>query len=188
MVSLIQLWLPILLSAAFVFVASSVVHMVLKWHNSDYRKLPDEDGLRAALRKAPPAPGQYFAPHCTDMKQLRDPAMQQKFVEGPVVAVTIRPNGLPTMGKALGQWFALTLLVSFLTAYIAAHTLAAGAAPMQVLRITASIGFLAYATGAIQEGVWMGKPWASVAKYLADALLYAFAGAAAFAWLWPSGA
>ena len=29
-----QLWLPILLSAVFVFLASSVIHMALKWHNS----------------------------------------------------------------------------------------------------------------------------------------------------------
>jgi len=34
--------LPILLSAVFVFVASSVVHMVLPWHKGDYLQVPEE--------------------------------------------------------------------------------------------------------------------------------------------------
>ena len=46
MVSLAALWLPILLSAVVVFIASSLFHMVLPFHRSDYRQLPDEDKLR----------------------------------------------------------------------------------------------------------------------------------------------
>ena len=52
MVSLTSLWLPILLSAVIVFVASSIMHMVLPYHKSDYRKLPDEDRVTDALRSA----------------------------------------------------------------------------------------------------------------------------------------
>ena len=36
MVGLAALWLPILLSAVIVFVASSLIHMVSGWHKSDY--------------------------------------------------------------------------------------------------------------------------------------------------------
>ena len=52
MVSLANLWLPVLLSAVIVFFASSIIHMVLPYHRSDYKKLPDEDNVRAALRAA----------------------------------------------------------------------------------------------------------------------------------------
>ena len=52
MVSLASLSLPILLSAVIVFFASSIIHMVLPYHRSDYKKLPDEDNVRAALRSA----------------------------------------------------------------------------------------------------------------------------------------
>ena len=52
MVSLTQLWVPIILSAVIVFLASSLIHMVFKWHNADYRRLPDEDAVRAALLTA----------------------------------------------------------------------------------------------------------------------------------------
>jgi hypothetical protein len=187
MVTLMQLWLPIVLGAVFVFVASSLIHMVFKWHNADYRKLPNEDDVRGVLGKGALAPGQYSVPHCLGPKDMQDAGIQARFKEGPVAMLWVLPNGLPNMGKMLGQWFALNLLVCFLIAYVAANTLSAGAAPMHVLRVTASIGFIAYAIGGISDGIWFGKPWAAVAKDLLDALIYAFAGGAAFAWLWPAG-
>ena len=54
MVSLGSLWLPIVLSAVLVFITSSIIHMVLKYHNRDYRKLPNEDAVRAAIRAGNP--------------------------------------------------------------------------------------------------------------------------------------
>jgi hypothetical protein len=49
-VPLSALWLPIVLSAVLAFVLGSVIHLVLKHHNSDYRQLPNEDAVRAAIR------------------------------------------------------------------------------------------------------------------------------------------
>ena len=60
-VSLTSLWLPILLSAVIVFIASSVIWMVIQYHNSEWKKLPDEEAARSALRGA--SPGQYSVPH-----------------------------------------------------------------------------------------------------------------------------
>lgn len=53
MISLVALWLPILLSAVIVFFASFIMHMVLTYHKTDYRKLPDEERVTDALRSAP---------------------------------------------------------------------------------------------------------------------------------------
>ena len=50
MISLTALWLPILVSAVIVFFASAIMHMVLAYHKSDYRKLPDEDLLLSDIR------------------------------------------------------------------------------------------------------------------------------------------
>jgi hypothetical protein len=50
MVSPGSLWLPILLSSVLVFIVSAIVHMVLKYHNKDYTRLPNEDAVRAAIR------------------------------------------------------------------------------------------------------------------------------------------
>ena len=119
------LWLPIVLSAVLVFVVSAIIHMVLKYHNRDYTKLPNEDAVRAALRAGNPEPRQYIIPYCPDPKEMESPEMQQKFIEGPVGVLNLRRPGPPTMGPMLFQWFVFILVVSFFVAYLAAHTLAA---------------------------------------------------------------
>ena len=50
MVSLAALWLPIVVSAVIVFLASWIVHMFLPYHHSDFAKLPQEDAVLDALR------------------------------------------------------------------------------------------------------------------------------------------
>ena len=68
MVQIWALWLPVVLSAVIVFVASSVLHMVLKYHQSDYKQLPEEGSVTEAMRKAGVAPGDYHFPYATSMK------------------------------------------------------------------------------------------------------------------------
>lgn len=62
MVSLSELWLPILLSAIVVFAASSLIHMVLPFHKSDYTKVPREDDVMTALRSFSIPPGDARSP------------------------------------------------------------------------------------------------------------------------------
>ena len=52
------LWLPILSTATLIVIASSLSHMVFKWHNADDKKLANEGDVRAAIRTGSPAPGQ----------------------------------------------------------------------------------------------------------------------------------
>jgi hypothetical protein len=185
MVTLAQLWIPILLSAVCVFAASSLIHMVVKWHASDYKALANEDEVRAAIRKGTPAPGQYVLPHCADMKDMEKPEVQQKYKDGPVGFLVISPSGVPAMGAALGKWFAFAILVAFTAAYLASRTLAPGTHYLQVFRVVGAVSFLAYGFGSIPMGIWMGKPWGSVVKDLADALIYGLLSAGVFGWLWP---
>ncbi|MDP1832247.1 MAG: hypothetical protein Q8K67_09325 [Geothrix sp.] len=184
-VSLAQLWIPILLSAVCVFAASSLIHMVLKWHASDYRALSNEDEVRAAIRKGTPAPGQYVLPHCADMKDMAKPGMQQKYKDGPVGFLMLSPSGAPNMGKALGQWFLYSVVVAFMAAYVASRTLGPGTHYLQVFRVVGAVSFLTYGFGSIPMGIWAGKPWGSVIKDLADALIYGLLSAGVFGWLWP---
>ncbi|WP_257306179.1 hypothetical protein [Geothrix campi] len=184
-IPLAHLWLPIILSAVFVFVVSSLIHMVLKWHNSDYRALPNEDEVRAAIRKGSPTPGQYVIPYCGDMKEMGKPEVQQKYTDGPVGFLMLGPNGTPNMGKALGLWFLYAVAVAFMAAYVASRTLAPGTHYLQVFRVVGAVSFLTYAGGSVQMGIWAGKPWRSVVKDLIDGLLYGLVSAGAFGWLWP---
>ena len=185
MVSLGSLWLPIVLSAVLVFITSSLIHMVLKYHASDYQQLPNEDAVRAAIRAGNPKPAQYILPYCPGMKEMNSPEMQKKFVEGPIAVMNLRRPGPPGMGPSLGQWFVFSLIVSFFIAYIAAHTIPQGTPYLGVFRVVGAVGFLAYAAGQIPAAIWMGKPWSIASKEVIDGLLYGLVTAGTFGWLWP---
>ena len=184
MVSLFALWLPILLSAVIVFVASSIIHMVLPYHRSDYKQLPDEDKLRAALRSAGLQPGLYHFPFCTH-KEMNTPAAQEKFKEGPVGFVTIFPSGPPNMPKFLGLWFVYCLILGVFTAYLTGRTVAFGAHYRVVFRVVGTAAFMAYGLGPMVNGIWKGQPWSVVFKEAFDGLVYALLTAGTFGWLWP---
>ena len=185
MISLGQLWIPILLSAVLVYGASSLIHMVFKWHNSDYRKLANEDEVRAAIRSASPAPGQYIIPYCADPKDMQKDEVQKKFKEGPVGFLMLRPPSAPSMGKPLALWFLLNVIIAVVAGYLASKTVPVGAGFLAVCRVVSLVTFLAYACGGLQAAIWMGKPWNSAAKEILDAFIYALVSALAFAWLWP---
>jgi hypothetical protein len=125
MTPLSALWLPIVLSAVIVFVVSSIMHMLLPYHRSDYKGLPDEDKLLPALRAAGLKRGLYIFPFTTH-KDIKSPAVIEKYKQGPVGMMTIFPSGPPVMPKFLGLWFAYCLLIGFFVAYLTAHTVAPG--------------------------------------------------------------
>ena len=180
-----QLWLPIIATAIFIFIASSLIHMVFKWHNADYRKLGNEDEVRAAIRAGAPAAGQYVLPHCVDMKEMQGAVMLQKFTEGPVAVLTVRENGAPKMGAALAMWFVFSLAIAAIAGALAAAAFGMKGNVGQAANLVGAVSFLAYAGGSVPMAIWMGKPWGSVAKDFLDAAIYAVISACVFQWLWP---
>ena len=182
---LLLLWLPILVTAVAVFVASSLIHMVFKWHNLDYKKLTNEDAVLAAIRAGSPEPGQYVLPHCADMKDLQTEELQKKFREGPVGFMTLKRPGPPTIGGALGKWFVFNLAVAGIVGVIALRMYGLQADPRRAAHLVGVLSLLTYSGGSVQQGIWMGKPWGSVAKDLLDGAIYATVSALSFWWLWP---
>lgn len=178
------LWLPIVLSAVIVFIASSIMHMVLPYHRSDYKRLPDEEKVLAGLRGAGLSRGLYIFPF-TNHKEMKSPAVVEKYNQGPVGMMTIFPSGPPVMPKFLGQWFGYCLLISFFVAYLTAHTVPAGTYYLAVFRVVGTAAFLAYGLGTISNGIWRGQPWSFVIKEVIDGLVYALLTAGTFGWLWP---
>lgn len=181
-----SLWLPVIVSAVVVFVASSIVHMALKYHKADYKALPNEDAVRDAIAKGNPAPGVYHTPHCADMKQMKDPAIVAKFEKGPVALITVMPKGAPMLPKHLALWFAFSVLVSFVAAYVARHTLQAGADGMLVMRITGTVAFAGYALSSLSDSIWKGQPWSNTARAFLDGAIYALLTGLVFRLMWPA--
>lgn len=185
MVILGQLWAPILLSAVLVFIASSIIHMVIQWHKGDYKGLANEDEVRGAIRKGNPPPALYVFPYCSDMKKMAEPDMQKKYAEGPVGVLTILRTGAPSMGPMLGKWFVYNLFISLVVACLAARVLPPGSEYLVVFKAVGLATWLGYAGATPSHSIWMGRPWSIAFKDMVDALIYAAVTAGTFGWLWP---
>ena len=184
MVPMTSLWLPILLSAVLVFVASSVLHMVLTYHRADFAKVPNEDAAMDALRSVPP--GDYMMPHASTPAAMKDPAFVEKVKRGPMAVLTIMRGDLASgFKKSLAQWFVYSLVVSVFAAYIAGRARGPGAEYLDVFRFAGTTAFLGYALAMAQQSIWYGRKWSTTVKSMVDGLIYALLTAGVFGWLWP---
>ncbi|MBT5218861.1 MAG: hypothetical protein HOI35_03020 [Woeseia sp.] len=187
-ISLLHLWAPILLGTFLAWIASGVIHMVIKYHNSDYQPLSNEDEVMDAVRNGSPTMGSHNMPYCVDMNEMKNESMQQKYKNGPVAFLTVLPTGMPPMGKLMLQQIGFFLFGSVLIAYCAVLALEPGTDYMVIFRFVATTGFLACGWGVIPFSIWYGHLWSTTAKYLLDALIYGLVVAGSFAWLWPAAA
>ena len=185
MVSVTSLWLPILLSAVFVFAVSSIIHMVLPYHRTDFRKLPSETELQEALRKFSIPPGDYMLPHAGGPEGMKKPEFLDKMNKGPVAVMTVMKSGPWNMGQNLMQWFLYCVIVGALAAYIAGRALEPGASYLRVFRFAGAAAFLCYAVALWQDSIWYKRAWSTTAKNTFDGLVYALVTAGTFGWLWP---
>ena len=179
------LWLPILLSAVIVFVASSIIHMVLPWHKSDYPKLVNEDQVMNALRPLNIPPGDYMMPRPTSSQAMRTPEFQEKMKRGPVVMMTVLPNGVSGMGKNLAQWFVFSVVVSVFAAYVTRSALPPGAAFRAVFKFASVTAFIGYSLALWPMSIWYRRAWLTTIKGTIDGLIYGVLTAGVFGSLWP---
>ena len=185
MVSLAELFLPILLSAVVVFVASWLMHMLLPHHRSDQAAVPRQDEVMAALRPFAIPPGDYMMPRPTSMADMKSPAFIERMKAGPVVAMTVMKTGQNFMGVALAQWFVYCLVVSLFAAYIASRAIDRGAPYLEVSRFASTTAFIAYGLALWQDSIWYRRKWSTTLKSNLDAVLYGFLTGGVLGWLWP---
>ena len=182
MVPLSMLWLPILLSAVFVFVAANILYMALPfWHRHDYRRLPDEATVLGALASTPS--GQYVAP-MMDWKNTT-PEQRATAQKGPGAYVIVRNPGTFSFPKTLVLYFLYLLVISTFVAYITGITLGPGTDYMRVFRVAGTAGIIASSFGSAGDSIWYGKPWAVSVKVAIDGVIFGLLMAGTFGWLWP---
>jgi hypothetical protein len=185
MVTLLDLWLPILLAAVLIHLGGFVMWMVLPHHRGDWKKLPDEDVVLAALRKSGAGVGQYTFPHRASRDAAKDPVWLAKAEAGPMGFLILGAPGQPRLGKSLLQYFLYTLGVSFMVGYIASHTLPPGAPYLPVFRVVGTVATLAYAAALVPGAIWFSRSWGSTAREMFDGLVFGLLTAGVFGWLWP---
>ena len=62
MLTVLSLWLPIVVSAVAVYIASTLIHMVIGYHKNDVGAIPDERKVADAMRPFAIPPGDYVMP------------------------------------------------------------------------------------------------------------------------------
>jgi hypothetical protein len=184
-VGILALWQPILVSAVIVFVVSSIIHMVLPWHKSDYPQLPEQDKVLDALRPFNLPPGDYLLPRPTDMAEMKSEAFREKLTRGPRVVMTVMPNGAQGMGSNLVMWFVYLFVVGIFAAYIAGRALGTGADYLRVFQMAGAASFMCYSIALWQLSIWYRRGWNLSIKATIDGLIYACLTAGTFGWLWP---
>ena len=185
MVALSSLWLPILVSAIVVFVASSVIHMMLGYHAADYPKVPAEDKVMDALRPFNIPPGDYMMPSPQGMNAMKDPAFIEKHKRGPVAIMTVFPSGEMGMGRQLATWFVFCLVVGVFSAYLTSRALPAGARYLDVHQFAGTIAFIGYSLAQWENTIWYRRKLATTLRNTLDGLIYGLLTGGVFGWLWP---
>lgn len=176
--------MPILLSAVFVFIVSSIIHMVLGYHASDYKHLPNEDQAMDTMRGLNIPPGHYAVPKANSMKDFKTDAFKAKMAKGPIMFMYVRKPGIG-MGKSLLQWFVYCIVVSIFSAYIASHTISPDAEYLTVHRVVGCVAFMGYGLALFQDAIWHSKGWGATWKSVFDALIFGLVTGGTFGWLWP---
>ena len=126
-----------------------------------------------------------MVPKANSMEEMKSPEFAEKMKNGPVMIVTVRPNGKWAMGMPLFLWFVYSLLVGLFAAYITSHALPVGAHYLAVFRFIGATSFMGYALAYMPISIWYGRKWSSTIKMMFDGLIYALLTAGIFGWLWP---
>jgi len=188
MVGVLALWLPIIVAAVLVFFSSSIIHMFLPYHKSDWKGVPEEDAFMDAMRPFNVPAGDYVVPRAGSMEDMKSEEFKEKAKKGPIIFMTVLPSGDPfAMGAQLAQWFLYSILVGVFAAYITGRTLGPGADYRAVFRVAGCTAFIGYSLAHMQRSIWYSQSWSTTLKNMFDGLVYGLLTAGAFGWLWPDG-
>lgn len=185
MVPLMSLWIPIFLSAVLVFVASSIIHMVFRYHSNNFSRLESENEVMEALRRFGIRPGEYMMPFAGGSAQMKDPGYIARLKQGPVALFTVLPNGPLGMGKSLALWSLYCVVIGVFAAYVAGRALPAGSPYPAVFRFAGATAFVGYALALWQDSIWLRRAWTTTLKFTFDGLIYGLLTGGTFAALWP---
>lgn len=183
-VTLVDLWLPIVVSAVLVFFASALIWMVLPHHKADIKPLPDEQAWASRINELNLAPGVYMWPNCGHGKDMKSEEFKQRFNAGPWGSMTVVGNK-PNFARNLVLVFVLYVVTSVFVAYLASNALDASAHYLGVFRIAGTAAIMAYCFGSLGTAIFFSKPLRFVITDFADGVVYGLLTAGVFGWLWP---
>src|SRR5437667_2700950 len=150
------------------FVWGAVAWMVLPLHTSTVKDVPNEDELRAVVRKNVTEPGFYAVPGWGEAKADQK-GWETKYREGPrILAVLLPQGGDPMMASTYVKGFAIDVLAALFAAWLlskAVGGLNSYGARVQFVTVT---GLFAGIAVHLAYWNWLEFPTNYTIAYLAD--------------------
>ncbi len=188
---LLSLWLPILLSAAAVWLVSTIFGMPFLHHKNDWIGLPtaEENAFMEFIRTRGSGgggikPGNYLFPDFRTRKAMESEKVSTALKEGPVGHLSVWQPPL-SMGGKLAATFLVYLVVSTLIAYLASVALPKSAEFAKVFQVVGTAGILAYSFAFIPSAIWFGAYRRTIVMSIFDGIVYGAITGGIFAWRWP---
>ena len=184
---LTHLWLPILASAAAVWIASFLAWMIVGHHKNDWKEVPGEQNFIDTIKRMGIPPGNYGFPEfrkCEGMTKEQKVAKWEEMQHSPMGL--LRVWGPISMGRNMLLTFLVYLLVSVLAGYLGWTTLPhSGAEFTKVMQVLGTAGILAYCFASLPNDIWFQKSLREVVTSLIDGIVFGLLTGAMFGWLWP---
>lgn len=178
-----HLWLPMLASAAAVWIASALGWMIVNHHSKDFGGLPNEAAAMEQMRPWGLAPGVYGFPF-TKKSECNTPEAKAKWEKGP--CGMIRIWGPINMGANMGKSLAINLIVSVLIGYLGWSALPhMGASFAKVFQVLGTAGVLAYCFGGLPGDIWFQQSRRAMVMNFIDGIVFGLITGAVFAAMWP---
>lgn len=183
-VAMVELWLPILVTTVALFFASFLSWMVVKLHEKDWVKMPDEDKVIDAVREGGIPEGNYMFPGANTMKEMNEPEYVAKYNAGPRGIITVLPTA--NMGKNLALTMFYFFVCSATFAYLASFAIGGEATDkLTVFRFVATVALLTFCASILQHAIWFKN---RVVGHVIESIVYALIAGGIFAGLWPAAA
>ena len=179
-----DLWLPILLSAAAVWIVSAIVWMALPHHKNDFIGLPDEDAFMDLVHKSGIPPGNYVFPDFRKREAMKSEKVCKALEEGPIGHLSVWQPPL-TMGGKMIATFVVYLVANTFIAYLASIALHTTADFAKVFQVVGTAGVLTYAFSFIPNAIWFGSYRRTIVAGIVDGIVYGVITGLIFAWRWP---
>ncbi|GMV26771.1 MAG: hypothetical protein AMXMBFR58_28020 [Phycisphaerae bacterium] len=180
-----SLWLPIVVSAAAVWIVSAIMWMVMPHHRNDQVRLPDEKAFMDFVRSQGIPPGNYAFPDCKTAAARNAPEVKEALDKGPMGTLSVWKPPMK-MGPKMVATFVVLLIVSAIIGYLAALTIDPKPAAMRVLRVVGTAGILAYTFGGVCNMIWFGAYTRTIIASIVDGIVYGLVTGLVFMWLWPT--
>ncbi|HLO40607.1 MAG TPA: hypothetical protein VK176_06250 [Phycisphaerales bacterium] len=195
---LTQLWLPIVASAAAVWIASSLAWMVIGHHKKDWKAVPGEQEFIENLKRMGIPPGNYGFPEfrrCDGMSKEEKHKLWDEMQKNPMGL--LRVWGPISMGRNMLLTFIVILITSTLLGYVGWNSLGQGGTVAEglgaavrpgfakIMQVLGTAGVLAYCMSSIPNDIWFQRSGREILMNLIDGVAYGLITGAIFGWLWP---